>query len=128
MDLEPLTPPADRPHIRSYGPGGFLISGVRWRGAVLVRAEGVTTVAAPGPEALTPALLESLALDGLDLLLLGTGTHFVAPSAALRAALRHRGIALEAMTTAAACRTFNLLLAEDRRVAALLLPPGGDER
>jgi len=41
----------------------------------------------------------------------------------LRAALRGRGIALEAMDTGAACRTYNVLLAEDRCVAAALLPP-----
>ena len=45
----------------------------------------------------------------------------VAP--ALRAALKAHGIAVEAMDTGAACRTYNLLLAEDRRVAAALLPP-----
>ena len=44
----------------------------------------------------------------------------VAP--ALRAALKARGIAIEAMDTGAACRTYNVLLAEDRRVAAALLP------
>ncbi len=128
MELEPLAAPPDRPRIQSYGAGGFLISGVRWRGAVLVRADGVATVAATGPEALTPELLTSLALEELDLLLLGTGARFVPPSPALTALLRARGIAVEAMTTPAACRTFNLLLAEERRVAALLLPldgPGG---
>ena len=44
-------------------------------------------------------------------------------AAALRTALKARGIALEAMETGAACRTYNVLLAEDRRVAAALLPP-----
>ena len=41
--------------------------------------------------------------------------------AALRAALKAHGIAVEAMDTGAACRTYNVLLAEDRRVAAALL-------
>ena len=43
--------------------------------------------------------------------------------AALRAAMKAGGIALEAMDTGAACRTYNVLLGEDRRVAAALLPP-----
>jgi uncharacterized protein len=48
----------------------------------------------------------------------------MAPVAAtLRASLKARGIALEAMETGAACRTYNVLLAEDRHVAAALLPP-----
>jgi uncharacterized protein len=42
---------------------------------------------------------------------------------ALRLALKARGIAIEAMETGAACRTYNVLLAEDRRIAAALLPP-----
>jgi uncharacterized protein len=44
-------------------------------------------------------------------------------AAALRASLKLKGIAVEAMDTGAACRTYNLLLAEDRRVAAALMPP-----
>jgi uncharacterized protein len=43
--------------------------------------------------------------------------------APLRTALRTAGIALEAMDTGAACRTYNVLVAEDRRVAAALIPP-----
>jgi uncharacterized protein len=41
----------------------------------------------------------------------------------LRTELRAAGIALEAMDTGAACRTYNVLVAEERRVAAALLPP-----
>ena len=44
-------------------------------------------------------------------------------AASLRAWLKSGGIALEAMDTGAACRTYNVLLAEDRRVAAALLTP-----
>ncbi len=60
---------------------------------------------------------------GVELLLLGLGRHMALVAAALRAALKAHGIAIEAMETGAACRTYNVLLAEDRRVAAALLPP-----
>jgi uncharacterized protein len=51
------------------------------------------------------------------------GRRMVPVAAALRASLKAKGIAVEAMDTGAACRTYNLLLAEDRRVAAALMPP-----
>ena len=75
--------------------------------------------------------LELLSLDllsplwdlgvAIDVVLLGTGARAVWPAAELRAGLRARGIVAEPMTTAAACRTYNVLLAEDRRVAAALI-------
>jgi uncharacterized protein len=54
-------------------------------------------------------------------LILGLGPRFLMVPAELRQALKGHGIAVEAMDTGAACRTFNVLLAEDRRVAAALI-------
>ena len=72
-------------------------------------------------DALQPAHFERLAELAPELVLLGTGaTHrFVHPS--LGRALIDAGIALECMSTPAACRTYNILLAEGRRVAAALI-------
>ena len=53
----------------------------------------------------------------------GSGGASRRSSAALRGALKAGGIAVEPMDTGAACRTYNMLAAEDRRVAAALLPP-----
>ena len=71
---------------------------------------------------------------GVQILLLGLGAATVIVDGKLRARLREAGIALEAMDTSAACRTYNVLAAEDRRVAAieargeyLLLPRPGRE-
>jgi uncharacterized protein len=55
-------------------------------------------------------------------LLLGTGRRLQPPPAGLRAALKQAGIALEPMDSGAACRTYNVLMAEGRLVAAALLP------
>ena len=60
---------------------------------------------------------------GVEILLLGLGRSMSAGPPALRTALRAAGIALEPMDTGAACRTYNVLVAEDRRVAAALIPP-----
>jgi uncharacterized protein len=56
-----------------------------------------------------------------DILLLGCGRDFVDEPPGLRKALRERGIALEWMATGTACGTFNILLAEERLVAAALI-------
>ena len=58
----------------------------------------------------------------IDILLFGSGATFALAPAPLRTALGARGIATESMDTGAACRTYNVLMAEDRRVAAALLP------
>jgi len=56
-----------------------------------------------------------------EVLLLGTGTRLSFPPHALYASVISRGVGFEVMDTAAACRTFNILLAEDRRVVAALI-------
>jgi uncharacterized protein len=63
-----------------------------------------------------------IAHGGVELLLLGLGRAGAVVAPALRFTLKAHGIAIEAMSTGAACRTYNLLLREDRRVAAALLP------
>ena len=60
--------------------------------------------------------------DRIELLLLGCGRRMAPPPSGLRQALRQAGIVLEVMDTGAACRTYNVLLSEERRVAAALLP------
>jgi len=60
---------------------------------------------------------------GVQILLLGLGSGTAAVDGSLRARLRAAGMSLEAMDTGAACRTYNVLVAEDRRVAAALIPP-----
>ncbi len=70
---------------------------------------------------LEPRDLEQLIELEPDLVLLGTGSRQRFPAPALYRGLIDAGIGLEAMTTAAACRTFNILAGEGRRVAAALL-------
>jgi uncharacterized protein len=115
---------ADRQVIERYAPGGFRITGVVWRGSVLVFPD--LTQEWPVAEA---ALVTSASLQpviehgGVQILLLGLGRHMAPVSRELRGALRQAGIVIEPMDTGAACRTFNTLVSEDRRVAAALIPP-----
>jgi uncharacterized protein len=59
--------------------------------------------------------------QGIELLLLGTGRDFLLPSQMLRSGLSEAGIRIEPMDTGAACRTYNVLLAEGRPVGAALI-------
>jgi uncharacterized protein len=120
MDLTPLVQPG-RQMVERYGPGGFRISGTIYKTPILVFPE--RTIEWPGG-ALTEAGLAAIIEDGaVELLLLGLGRRIAPVAPALRQALRAHGIAVEPLDTGAACRTYNVLMAEDRRVAAALLLP-----
>jgi uncharacterized protein len=126
MDITPLIP-GDRQVIDSYGPGRFLVSGEQHAGSVIVFSD--RTVAWP------VASFAEISLGGLDavigaetpvdVLIIGCGVRMQPVPAALRTALRGQGIGCDAMDTGAACRTYNVLLSEGRRVAAALIPLPG---
>jgi uncharacterized protein len=124
VDVTPLIP-ADRQVIDSYGPGGFHVSGAAYESAILVFPDAtyiwpVSALAEVTPDSLRPVIDHG----GIEILLLGCGRRMSPVPLALRQALRTSGIVVDAMDTGAACRTYNILLAEDRRVAAALLPAG----
>ena len=125
MDVAPLVA-ADRQVIESYGRSGFRVSGVAYEGAVLVFPDATEPWASAASIAALAAdsLARVLAHGGIEILLVGCGPRMTPFPGALRAALRAAGIVVDTMDTGAACRTYNVLLAEDRRVAAALLPAG----
>jgi len=122
LDVTPLVP-KDRQVIDSYSAEGFRVSGIVHKGAILVLPRATL----PWPvAAMADISLESLEpIFGAEprVLLLGCGSRMTLVPPSLRHALRQREIVVDAMDTGAACRTYNVLLAEDRRVAAALLPP-----
>jgi len=122
--MTPATPryPGRAP-IDAYGNGGFRFAEMSHRGSILCLPSGIYAWQADSPDeieaaALAPVLAER---DALDLLLLGTGRRSQLPGAEVRRAFDAAGVALEAMDTGAACRTYNVLLAEGRPVGAALL-------
>jgi len=122
VELTPLQP-AGRQVIERYGENGFRVAGVIYRGAVLVfpdRTLSWSATSASGVtwESLTPVVEHG----GVQILLLGLGRPMGAIPHALRKTLHAAGIVVEPMDTGAACRTYNVLVAEDRHVAAALLP------
>ena len=111
-------------YIRSYGPGRFLISEREWHEPVLVTPATTvpwTVTAASDLSIASLAPLQALATP-TELVVLGCGPRavFIAPD--VRAALKAAGMALEVVDTGSACRIYNVLLAEGRRVAAALIP------
>ncbi|RMD61851.1 MAG: hypothetical protein D6826_08875 [Alphaproteobacteria bacterium] len=122
MDITPAIP-AGQQVIERYGAGRFQISGQRYEGSVLVFVErtvawSVTHIDEVDADTLAPVFA---AAADLDLLLLGCGPHLVPVESRLRRALRDLGVVVEPMDTGAACRTYNVLMAEGRRVAAALI-------
>ena len=115
--------PGGRKVIDGYGDGGFRIAGARFEGSVIVFAERVLAWPAAAWKEIDAASLQSVvaAAARIDILLLGCGRDTRPLDAGLRARLRAHGIAVDAMSTGAACRTFNVLLAENRAVAAALI-------
>ena len=125
MKMTELEFDGSRQPIDSYAPSGFRIAGKFFDGALLLTPAGPTPWAAP---TLSTEAAEPLkALRGeIDVLLVGLGADLRDVPPEFRAALAPieadpAGFGVEYMPTPAACRTFNILLAEERRVAAALL-------
>jgi uncharacterized protein len=123
MDLTQIVP-AGRQIIERYGPTGFRVTGVIWRGPLLVFPD-LTLSWTPADAAAVDweSLTTVVEHGGVQILLLGLGSRMTIVAHELRGRLRAAGITLEPMDTGAACRTYNVLVAEDRHVAAALIPP-----
>ncbi|ATG43719.1 hypothetical protein PhaeoP18_01759 [Phaeobacter piscinae] len=102
--------------IDGYGPGFFRVGGEVFQGHILTGATGTTGWG--GYEDADPLL----ALVGdVDVLFIGTGAEVAHIPASLRQQLEGAGIGVEAMNSPAACRTYNVLLSEGRRIALAAL-------
>lgn len=122
-ELNPIIP-AGRQVIERYSAAGFQISGALYRSSVLVFPDRTlewfaASLLAISIESLEPIFAES----DIEILVLGLGKSAGLLKRELRAQLKETGIAFEAMDTGAACRTYNILLSEDRRAAAALIRP-----
>jgi len=105
------------PHVEGYGPGFFRVAGEAIEGPLLLLPSGVT--AWNGTDDIAPILA---AVGDIDVLFLGTGPEIAYAPAPLREALEEAGIGIEVMASPTACRTFNVLLGEGRRIGLAALP------
>ncbi len=122
MEITPLIPEG-RQVIESYGDGRFRVSGVPLEGSLLVLPTATFPWPVVDPAGITlDSLSPLLGADApVEILLVGTGKRLVPLHPMLKAQLRERGIGADPMDTGAACRTYNVLMAEGRRVAAALI-------
>lgn len=108
---------SDARPVTGYGPGFFRVGQVLHRGALLILPAGPAPWGGFGDMA---ALLA--AAEAIDVLFVGTGKEIASIPAGFRDALEGAGIGVEIMASPAACRSYNVLLAEGRRIGAALLP------
>jgi len=109
--------------IDAYGNGGFRFADMSHRGSILVLPSGIKAWSVTGVSQLNEAALEPVfaEAEAIELLLIGTGENVGPVPEALRWRLRDVGIRVDVMQTGAASRTYNILVAENRKVAAALI-------
>ena len=107
--------------ITAYGDDYVMVSGQRRESSTIVTPDEVRDWGAADFHSLTAEHFGELLKLGADIVLLGTGARQRFPHPRLTAALAEARIGLEVMDAKAACRTYNILVAEERKVALALL-------
>jgi uncharacterized protein len=109
--------------IESYGGGGFRFAGMSHKGSILALPSGIYALAATQASDLSATILAPLFAESakIDFVLIGTGLTDVRLTDALRFQFADRKLRTETMPTGAAARTYNIVLGENRRAAAVLL-------
>lgn len=120
MDVTPLIS-QNAQVIQAYAGGVFKVSGQSYEGAVLITSDATVPWDAASFTSLSVKDFESLSRD-VDVVLLGTGKTMSLLSPKLRQDLKDSGLSVDSMDTGAACRTYNVLMAEGRRVVCALFP------
>ena len=123
MDLT-QQPPGGQNHIQSVSDVEIKIGGEIHQGALVVTAESlITNWGVEKPEDINADHFEKILELKPEVVLIGTGRNQVFLPPELLMTFYRKGIGVEMMTTQAACRTFNVLISDNRKVAAALLPP-----
>jgi uncharacterized protein len=107
----------------AYGNGGFRFAEMSHRGSILVLPSGIRAWDVTEPSQLDAQAFASVLAEAgeIELLLIGTGLNLVPLAPQVRQRLRDAGLGIDVMQTGAAARTYNVLVAENRRVAAALV-------
>ena len=116
-----LTPGAGLQLFSGYGVGYVSVNNVRYEKSVLVTPQAVSEWAAGRFEALGSVDFGFIAELEPEIVILGTGERQRFPGPELRAALAASGAGVEVMDTRAACRTYNILASEGRKVVAAIV-------
>lgn len=117
-----LAAPTGQNTFTGYGPGYVAVNDQRHEASLVVLPDRlITDWPVSAFESLAASHFEALADLGLEIVLLGTGSRIRFPSPEVIRPLVEAGIGVEVMDVQAACRTYNILMAEDRKVCAALL-------
>ena len=117
-----LDPATAKDAITGYGEGYVMVNRQRFERSLVVLPERILLDWPPNRfDDLAPEHLAALAGLDREIILLGTGAQLRFPRPEIIQPLMRSGVGVEVMDVHAACRTYNILLAEDRRVAAALL-------
>jgi uncharacterized protein len=116
-----------RAPVDAYGNGGFRFADMSHKGSILCLPSGIHGWAIEDGNALSPDAFERIIAEaeGIEVLLVGTGSTLRPLPRETRERLKAAGISADPMSTGAAVRTFNILLAEERAVAAALIAVEG---
>ncbi|WP_033069967.1 Mth938-like domain-containing protein [Thalassospira australica] len=122
LEVSPLVAEG-RKLVTSYGDGLFRFGEETVTGSILLFPEAVYSWGVTSTEDITPQSFSRIIenAEEIDILLLGMGSQLTPVPLAWRQALKEHGIVIEPMDTGAACRTYNVLVAEARRVAAAMI-------
>jgi uncharacterized protein len=120
MTVAPAHFPGRAP-IDAYGNGGFRFAGMSHRGSILCLPSGIYAWSPPSLPDLASFASVLAEKAAIGILVHGTGRAHRLADAETRQAFADAGVALETMDTGAACRTYNVLLAEGRQVGAALI-------
>jgi uncharacterized protein len=120
--MEPARFPGRAP-IEAYGNGGFRFADMSHRGSILALPSGIEAWAVASAAGITAEAVARVVAEAkaIDILLVGTGDAVTPLQRAAREALEAAGLFPELMSTGAAVRTYNVLLSEERAVAAALV-------
>lgn len=124
MQMSDMRFDGEQAPIDGYAPGGFRIGGVFYDGSVALSPAGVASwpvARLEEADAAAAAALVAATAGAVDVVLFGSGAELHPAPAAFRAAVEAGGMGLEIMSSPSACRTYNVLLSEGRRVAAVLI-------
>lgn len=113
--------PGDNLFVRSVDDGGIRVNDEVYNRSIIMTPDDLLEWPVGSPAELTKENLETVLELQPEVLILGTGSRQVFPASELTQAVLSRGIGLEVMTTAAACRTFNVIAGDNRKVVAALI-------
>jgi len=122
LDITPLVPEG-RQIVQSYGSGRFKVSQIEYQGSIIVLPRRTLSWEISIPDDISIRSLTSVLSEEpkIEILLIGSGKMMQMMPRKLTEVCRQKGLAVDAMDTGAACRTYNILAAEGRRVAAGLV-------